>query len=150
MKRQNELNAADGIAQIFTDMTGTKYTVIGSPDEGTSSFKEVDFLLVPESSSSPRLAMEHTRVEAFAGQMTYVNRSYEIVSQVAAKCNGNRPSDRYYILVVTDLLVNALIKKAAIACFVDSVSEWVMAAAPELHIDQHQKWHYMDNEVMLM
>lgn len=120
----------------------------GSPDEGTSTVKEVDFVLTPESRNSPRLAMEHTVVEAFAGQMTYVNRSYDIVSQVAAKCNGNLPQDRYYILVVTDF-VNALRKKA-IAHFVASVSEWVMAAAPELQIDQHQMWHYMDNEVLMM
>ncbi len=150
MKQPNELNAADGIAQIVTDMTGTKYMVAESPDEGTSAVKEVDFLLAPESSTAPKLAMEHTVVEAYEYQMTYVKRSYDIVSQVAAKCNGNLPPDRYYILVVTDSLEDTLRKKKTISRFVDSVSEWVMDASPKLQIEQHQQWRYMDNEVLLM
>lgn len=148
MKQQNELNAAEGIAQIITDVTGTKYTVGRSPDEEKPVVKEVDFLLMPESNNSPWLAMEHTRVEAFEHQMTYTNKSYDIVSQVADRCDGNLPQDRYYILVVADF-VHALRKKE-IARFVDTVSAWIMSTACELQIDQHQVWHSMENEVLLI
>ena len=96
MKRQNELNAAEGVAQIMSLLAGIPYKMAESPDDTNSATKEVDFIVSPVSPSVPKIALEHTIVEAFEGQITYVTRSFDIASSVAAECNGKLPFDRYY------------------------------------------------------
>ena len=125
LKRQNEVNAMEALIQIMPFVTGTTYRYDRSPDDESSQNKEVDYILTNEAKGQRSLAVEHTIVEAFRGQITYVNRSYEIVSDVADRCKGKLPSDRYYILVVPDALVESL-QKRAILRFVDIVSPWVI------------------------
>ena len=149
MKRQNEINAVDALLQIMPFITGMDYCCERFPDDETSQRKEVDFILTNKCAGQISLAIEHTIVEAFRGQITYVNRSYNIVSEVAVRCNGKLPLDRYYYLVVPDELVGAL-HRQAILRFVDTVSLWVLKIAPTLQIDGHANMLYEDNSVLLV
>jgi hypothetical protein len=81
--------------------------------------------------------------------MTYVIRSFDIVSSVAAECNRKLPIDRYYILVLTDVLVDSLRKKAVFQ-FVEAVVNWILSTAPKLSIDEYEKWDYEGSELLLM
>lgn len=149
MKRQNETNAVEALLQIMPFIMGMEYCRERSPDDKTSQRKEVDFILTNKCAGQPSLAIEHTIVEAFRGQITYVNRSYNIVSKVAVRCNGKLPLDRYYYLVVPDELIGEL-HRQAILRFVDSVSLWVLKIAPTLQIDGHADMHYEDSVVLLV
>ncbi len=149
MKRQNEHNAAEAVAQIMSLRTSIRYTVAESPDDANSATKEVDFIVAPELSSVPKIAVEHTIVEAFKGQMTYVKGSFDIVCLIAAECSGKLPIDRYFILVLTDVLVDFLRKKA-VPQFVGAAVGWILEAAPKLSTDEYRKWDYEGSELLLM
>jgi hypothetical protein len=149
MKRQNEVNAVEALLQILPFVVGTTYRHDRSPDDETSKRKEVDYILTCENPDQPSLAIEHTIVEAFKGQITYVNRSHEIVSEVDAKCKGSLPADRFYYLVVPHPLVGSL-RRGAITRFVESVSAWVLEFAPKLSIDGHKSMEYLKSSVLLV
>jgi len=149
VKRQNELNAAEGVAQIMSLLAGVRFRVTESPDDANPQVKEVDFIITPESPSVPMIAMEHTTVEAFKGQMAYTINSFEIVSKIAKECNGRLPIDRYYILVLPEALVDSLNKKAE-RRFVNTVVNWLIPTAPNLLIDEYENWNYEGNQILLM
>jgi hypothetical protein len=112
MKKINEENARSAFLEIFPHITGVEYNKKESPDEQNSKGPDVDYLLTPRSPDLPLLAVEHTILESFKGQMAYVNRSYDIVKEVDTTCRGKLPEDRYFILVIPDTLVHTLLKSA--------------------------------------
>jgi hypothetical protein len=112
MKKINEENACSAFLEIFPHITGVRYDKKESPNERNSKGPEVDYLLSPRSRDLPWVAVEHTILESFKGQMTYVNRSYDIVKEVDSNCRGKLPEDRYFILVIPDTLVHTLLKSA--------------------------------------
>lgn len=149
MKRQNEVNAMEALLQIMPFVTGMKYRYDRSPDDEISQKKEVDYVLTNQNKGQPSLAVEHTIVEAFRGQITYVNRSFAIVSGIAERCNGKLPLDRYYILSVSDALVESL-RKRAIQRFIEIVTPWVIETAPTLRIDDFANFSYENSRVLLI
>lgn len=149
MKRQNETNALDALLQILPFITGGRYSYERSPDDETSERKEVDFVLNSMKEGKPSLAVEHTIVEAFKGQITYVNRSMDIVSEIGTRCDGRLPPDRYYYLVVPDQLVEAL-RRHAIVRFIETITPWILKAAPTLQIDAYADMRYEDSSVLLV
>ena len=149
MKRQNEINAINALLEILPFFAGGRYVENGSPDENNSQCKNVDYVLAPCANNLPNLAVEHTRVEAFRGQMTYVNRSYDIVHEVDIKCQGQLPPDRYFILVVSHILVESL-RKQAIKQFISFVVPWIVTTAQTLLIDNHKTTKYAEQDLLLM
>ncbi len=85
-KKPNELNARDAFITILRSLTGIKDWKFESPDEVNRSTRDIDFLLYPSSNENDKIAVEHTRVDSFEGQIEYVKRSYDIVDSINAGC----------------------------------------------------------------
>lgn len=149
MKRENEINALKALVEIMPFLTGARYKHDRSPDEEGSQRPEVDYLLKSDSNQVPAIAVEHTIVEAFRGQKTYVDRSYDIVEDVNVGCKGRLPPDRYFTLIVPHLLVESL-RKQAIKKFIDAVTPWILTTAPVLSSDEHRTMLHEGQEVLLM
>ena len=149
VKRQNEINAIQALLQIMPFVTGMAYRYHRSHDEDTSQTKEVDYILTNNMEAQRSLAVEHTIVEAFRGQITYVVRSFEIVSEIAERCKGRLPSDRYYILVPPDALIDSL-RKQATRRFAETVTSWIIETAPGLKIDESKNLEYKGHRVLLI
>jgi len=149
IKRLNESNAVAALLEVMPFLTGCRYLNQGSPDESSSSDKEVDFIMTPETAAAPPVAIEHTKVEAFRGQLEYVNRSYDIVKQLDSRCRSLLPADRYFILVPPHALIKSLRKKS-IGDFLEFIKPWVVDAAARLAIDEYETIDFKGYSVMLM
>lgn len=96
MKKQNEQNACEAFIAILNSLTGIQYVKRESPDELNRRTHDVDFLLVSISDENDRIAVEHTVLESFEGQIGYVNRSYDVVGSINAGSRNKIPADRFY------------------------------------------------------
>ena len=148
MKKHNELNACNALIEILERVTGVKYECESSPDDKNNERPDVDFILKSTSDRSHRIAVEHTIIELFEGQIEYVNRSYDIVEKINSRCRGKIPSDRYYFLTVPHILMSSLKKKRKMA-FVDELAPWVVQHAYQLKIDQHLSRIYEVHNIRL-
>ena len=149
MKKPNELAALNAVADLLPFLTGGRYTRFESPDEHNSSTPDVDAIFRPRSPDSPLLVVEHTTLEAFRGQLTYGHQSYDIVAKINANCRGLLPVDRYFILVVPNMLTDGL-RKSAFTEFVRDASQWVISSAATLIIDQDTRMNYRGHSVLLI
>ena len=149
MKGQNESIALDALPHVMPFITSAKYTHERSPHKETSERKEIDFVLNSMSEGVPSLAVEQAVIEAFKDQATGKNRPFDIVAEIAARCEGNLPKDRYYYLVAPDQPVETL-RRHAITRFVETISPWIVKAAPTLQIDVYADMHYEDSCVLLV
>jgi len=149
MKRQNEVNAINALLEILPFFVRGRYVENSSPDEENPQCKDVDYVLAPCDNSLPNLAVEHTKVEAFRGQMTYVNKSFDIVHEINIKCQGQLPTDRYFSLVVSYLFVKSL-RKQAIKQFISFIVPWIETTAQTLLIDDHKTIKYAGQDVLLI
>lgn len=149
MKKQNEQNACQAFIAILNTLTGIQYIKRQSPDDLNSQTPDVDFLLVSIGDESDRIAVEHTVLESFEGQIGYVNRSYDVVGSINAGCRHKIPANRYYFLVIPPIIVDSLVGKNRMR-FVSNLSSWVAEAAQRLPIDSHAQTNYEGHEIMLM
>jgi hypothetical protein len=149
VKRLNEFNAVDALVGIAPWLLGCGYTVSESPDELDSKQKEVDFVLAPKEPMCPKLAVEHTVVEAFPGQRTYLHKSYEIVDRVNLAISAKLPINRFFGLVLPPELVNQLRRKE-IDRFVVAISPWVATAAKPLDMTDYAETEYNGHRIFLM
>ena len=149
MKKINEENACSAFLEIFPYITGVRYDNKESPDERNSDGPDVDYLLTPRSPKLPLVVVEHTILESFEGEMTYVIRSHDIVKEIDATCHGKLPVDRYFILVIPDTLVHTL-RKSAKTQFVEDVSLWVVSEAKKLKHDDYIAQEYKEHNIILM
>ncbi len=132
MKKPNELNARDAFITILRSLTDIGDWESESPDEVNRSTPDVDFVLSSSSNKNDKIAVEHTKVESFDGQIGYVNRSYDIVDSINAGCRKRLPHDRFYILAVPPIIVDSLVRKRSRELFVSELSSWVVETAPKL------------------
>jgi hypothetical protein len=149
MKKPNEQSACEAFIVILNALTGLQYEKIESPDELNQRTSDVDFLLKSITDESDMIAVEHTVLESYNGQIGYVNRSYDVVDSVNARCSNHIPVDRYYFLVIPPIIVDSLVGKSR-KQFVDSLSSWVMETAQRLLIDNHAQIDYEDQKITLM
>jgi hypothetical protein len=82
MKTQNELNARDAFIIILRSLMDIEDVASSSPDEVNRSTPDVDFVLVTSGTENEKIAVEHTRVESFDGQIKYVKKWRDIVCSV--------------------------------------------------------------------
>jgi len=149
MKKENEQNACEAFIAILYALTGVKYTERESPDELNRQTPDVDFLLESIGDESATIAVEHTILEFFEGQIGYVNRSYDVVGSINASCRKRIPADRYYFLTIPPMTVDSLVGKSRIR-FVDNLSSWVAESAQRLLIDSHTQTDYEGHKITLM
>src|SRR4030042_2127412 len=136
MKKINEENACNAFIEIFYLLTGEAYDKTDCPDERNSPEPEVDFILRPRNAELPLLAVEHTILESFEGQIKYVKQSHELVQEVNVECQGKLPMDRYFELVLPSPLVESL-EKSAKAKFIKDISPWVISEAQGMKRDDY-------------
>jgi len=149
MKKPNEEDACNAFIQILKGLTGIDYEPEYSPDEQNSESPDVDFILISKDGHSHRIAVEHTIVMAYEGQISYVNQSYDVVQQINLQCKVNLPKDSYYFLLIPPPL-NSSLKCRPKKQFVKEMSTWISGIAKTLTIDQHSSRVYNGHEVTLM
>jgi len=149
-KKPNELNACASFIAILKSLTDIEYVASGSPDEVNRRSPDVDFVLVSSSDENDKIAVEHTKVHSFDGQIEYLNRSWDIVGSVNACCRDQIPSERYYFLAVPPTLVDSLVSKRSRELFVSNLSSWVMETAPKLLLaDSSMQTKYEEHRITL-
>ena len=149
MKKQNEQNSCEAFIAILDTLMGVQYVKRESPDELNSRTPDVDFLLLSISDESDRIAVEHTILESYEGQIRYVNRSHDVVGSINAYCRNKIPTDRYYFLTIPPVIVDSLVGKNKIR-FVSNLSSWVAETAQRLSIDNHAQTDHEGHKIMLM
>lgn len=149
MKKENEQSACEAFIAILDTLTGIHYVKRQSPDDLNRRTPDVDFLLVSIGDESDIIAVEHTILESFEGQLGAVNRSYDVVGSINAGCMKKIPADRYYFLAIPPILVDSLVGKNR-SRFVSNLSSWVAETARRLLIDSHTQTDYEGHKVTLM
>jgi len=149
MKKKNEHSAAVAFSLILSAITGEACALIESPDEQNRRTPDIDYVFGLASKTNCFVAAEHTIVEDFEGQIWYVNRSFDIVSEINDCCRATLPIDRYFFLVVPDRLVNSLDKPARNA-FVAKIYPTIANECMRLEIDEHTKILFKGHELWLM
>ncbi len=149
MKKNNELNAAAAFSLILSAITGSTYRLIESPDEQNRKTSDIDYVFGTSAETKRLVAAEHTIVESFEGEIGYVNRSFDIVSEINALCHASIPSDRYFFLVVPDGLVSSLDRPKRKA-FVAEISPTIEKECMPLRIDEHVKIPFKGHQLWLM
>lgn len=148
MKKVNEENACKAFIEILKKMTGIEYKKEDSPDEHSGAGSDVDYILISKDGRSHRIAVEHTIVESFDKQITYVHHSYDVVKQINDQCQGKLPTDRYYILAIPATLDESLKGKRQ-KQFVEAMSSWISGIAKTLTAEQWSSRIYNGQKVTL-
>jgi|SRR6516162_9986449 hypothetical protein len=79
MNRERDKKLIQVFVDCYNTLGGTDYRVDSYPDEETRNSKNIDALCVD--SRRKTLALEHTRLEAFPGEMTDTARFLEVTGQ---------------------------------------------------------------------
>jgi hypothetical protein len=149
-KRLNEQNACDDFIKILKSLTDIGYEVFESPDEKNRSTPDIDFVLASSSDENDKIAVEHTTVQSFEGQIKYVKRWREIVCSVNAACKERIPPDRYYFLAAPREIVDSLVGESRVQ-FVSYFSSWVAKTAPTLLlVDSYMQTEHEGQKITLM
>ena len=149
MKKPNEQNACDAFITILRSLTGTEYLESESPDEVNRSTPDIDFILVSSSNENDKIAVEHTIIDSFDGQIKYVNKSFDIVDSINAGCRGQIPPDRWYSLAIPPIIV-PLLRKRSKDLFISNLSSWVAETAPKLLlVDSHRQTEFEGQKITL-
>lgn len=152
MKKPNELSAHAAFITILRSLADVEDWESESPDEVNRCTPDVDFVLVSSSNENDKIAVEHTIVESFDGQIEYVNRLREIECSVNAGCRKRIASDRYYFLLAPPILVlgDSLVGGSR-EQFVSYLSSWIVEAAPKLLlVDSYVQTEYEGHKITLM
>ena len=134
----NEENACNAFIEILREIKGIEYEIIDYPEERNRKIPDVEVILAPkgEDYSYPKIAVEHTIVEAHQEQFKYVNQLKGIEKEIDQKCQGKLPIDYCFSLIAPPSLIAGLNKKNR-EKFVEEISNWIPGAAKSLTWDRH-------------
>jgi len=149
MKKQNEQSACEAFITILYNLTGKQYVQLESPDERNRVTPDVDFLLESNDDEHETIAIEHTILESFEGQIEYVKRSYDIVGSINLECDNKIPNDRYYFLAIPPELIDSLVGETR-KRFVRDFASWIAEVAPRLEIDKTTESDYEGHNIKLI
>lgn len=149
-KKPNEKDACERFIEILKCITDVDYKVTDSPDQSNRNTPDVDFVLASSSDENDKIAVEHTTVQSFEGQIKYAKRWRDIVSSVNTGCEERIPPDRYYFLTAPPKMVNSLVGKSR-KLFVSHFSSWVVEITPKLlEADSYVRTEYEGQVITLM
>jgi hypothetical protein len=149
MKKQNEQNACEAFIEILYNLTGTQYVNRESPDEMNRDTPDVDFILASMADECDTIAVEHTIIESFEGQIGYVNRSYDIIGSINENCRNKIPDDRYYFIAIPPELAQSLTGENR-KRFMNDFTSWVAETAPRLVTDKSARIDFGGHNITLM
>jgi hypothetical protein len=148
--KENEKNACDAFIKIILKIKGTEYRIDEFPEETNRSSQDVEVILTPKDKNeqSPKIAVEHTIVEAHEEQIAYVNQSYDIVEKINQRCQGKLPTNRHFqIIIPPALLVNTSKKDRDL--FIEEMSGCIPDVAETLNAKQWSSQLYNGHKVSL-
>jgi hypothetical protein len=149
-KEENEINACNAFIEILKKIKGVEYDIESSPDEKNRSTQDVDFILISKNENDrfPKIAVEHTVVEAHEEQIAYVNQLCGIEKEIDQRCQGKLPIDHCFGLIAPPSLIVGMSKKNRDQ-FVEEMSGWIPDVAKSLTTDQQSSRLYNEQEVSL-
>jgi hypothetical protein len=141
--RENEKNAITAFIEIFQKIKSVEYKIDSFPEKENRNTPDIEVILIPKDREGqfPKIAVEHTIVEAHKEQIAYVNQSYDIVEKINLRCQGKLPTDRHFQLVIPPIL--AMGTKVEINQLVEEMSRWVLDIVENSTIsqfNQFDKW----------
>jgi len=148
--KENEINAITAFIEILQKIKGVEYKIDSLPEDENRNTQDVEAILAPKDKDvqSPKIAVEHTIVEAHEDQIAYVNQSYDLVMKINHKCQGKLPTNYHFQLVIPpDLIVDTSNKSRD--QFVDEISSWILDMAKTLKTDQWSSQLYNGHKVSL-
>jgi len=130
-------------------MTGVEYKPEEkSGDESNSISPDVDFILISKDGQSPKIAVEHTIVEAHNNQILYVNQLCDIEKEIDRKCKEKLPTGRLFGLIAPPPLIVGTSKKSRNQ-FIKEMTYWIPGVAKNLNTDQQSSRLYNNHTVSL-
>lgn len=148
-KKENETNACNALISILEGVVGETYVCERCPDEEATKGKDVDFILKPTRTKTARIAVEHTIVPLFNGQLNYVISSHERLEKINSLCQGKIPRNRYYFVTAPHRLIGSLKNLEKQKAFDKNLADWITQRAPHLQIDESEQHSYEDYEITL-
>ena len=148
--KNNEENACKAFIKILEEIKGVIYEIVSLPEEENRTTQDVEAILAPkeEDAQSPRIAVEHTIVEAHEKQKDYVHQLDGIEKEIGQRCQGKLPTDYCFSLSAPPSLIAGMNKKRR-ARFVEEISGWITNVAKSLTKDQRSSRLYNEHEVSL-
>ena len=150
--KENEINACNAFIEILQRIKGVEYSIERYPDKENRNSQDVDFILAPKDKNGqlPKIAVEHTIVEAHGKQIAYVKQSYDIVEKINQRCQGKLPTNRWFKIVVPTALIIDTSKESRDQ-FIEEMSNWIPDIAETLTTDdQWSSLLYNRHEVSLI
>jgi len=147
MLKENEKNACDSFVYILRKI-GLKYKV-GEIVENSRT-KDVEMILSPEDESKqyPKIAIEHTIIEAHNNQKLYVQQLSDIENEISQKCQGKLPADRLFSLIVPPILIIGKKRKKR-SQFIEKMTNWIPTVAGNLEVDAQSIQLYKGHKIAL-
>lgn len=135
-ERENEKNACNAFIEILRKITGVEYCPESWPEKENRNNQDVEVILAPkdEKKQAPKIAVEHTIVEAYESQIAYVKQSYDIVEKINQRCEGKLPQDRFFILAIPPSLIRG--NREEIDKLINCLSSCIPNIAKSLHNHQ--------------
>lgn len=138
--KKNEENACKAFIEILKEISGVTYKIDDLPEEKNRTTQDVEAILAPkdEDRQSPRIAVEHTIIEAHDKQIAYVNQLNDVVEEINRKCHDKLPTDRYFSLSIPPALVRGT--KVEIDQLIEEMSRWVLNVAETSTVSQFNQF----------
>lgn len=148
--KKNEANAVNAFIEILKKIKGVEYEQVKFPEKENRNTPDVEVILSSKNKGGqlPKIAVEHTIVEAHEKQIAYVNQSYDVVEKINLRCQSKLPTDRYFKLVIPPVLIVDT-SKSNRNQFVEEVSDWISDVAKTLTINQWSSRLYNEQELLL-
>ncbi len=112
--KENEINACNAFIEILQRIKGVGYYPERWPEKENRNIPDVEVILAPKDKNEqlPKIAVEHTIVEAHYKQIAYINQSYDVVKKINQRCKGKLPTNRCFQIVVPPILIIDTSKKS--------------------------------------
>ncbi len=149
-KKENETNACDAFVEILRRIKGVEYCPERWPEKENRNSPDIEVILVPKDKKGqlPKIAVEHTIVEAHKEQLVYVNQLCGIEKELKQRCQGRLPNEYCFSLIAPPSLIVGLNKKTR-EQFVEEMKDWIPEVSKSLTIDKSCSRLYDKHEVSL-
>ena len=148
--KNNEKNACNAFIEILQKIRGFEYKIVYRPEDKNRNTQDVEAILAPnvENDQFPKIAVEHTIIEAHEKQFKYVNQLKGIEKEIDQKCRGKLPIDYCFGLIAPPSLIAGMNKKNR-EKFVKEMVSWIPNVSKSLTRNQRSSRLYNGHEVSL-
>ena len=104
LKKKNEIHALESVVTLFRHLgilSGDPERIL-YPDEENSTSEDIDCIV---ELNRQRIAIEHSVIEYYPGQLVYANNSFEFMNEINDLVGGILSNDLHYILLIDPYLI---------------------------------------------